>query len=108
MTAPSLEDFAVKLWWELDNFKIDNFCLLIDESKYKENGVEPSYGIDDEAVAADAQEAPSLEYPENMLLLLNKKVRTTDLFHLSRLSLYLMALLMKREITYYSVYAASP
>lgn len=73
MTAPSLEDFAVKLWWELNNFKIDNFCLLIDESQYKENGVEPSYGIDDEAVAADAQEAPSLEYPENMLLLLNKK-----------------------------------
>ena len=73
MTAPSLEDFAVKLWWELNNFKIDNFCLLIDESQYKENGVEPSYGIDDETVAADAQEAPSLEYPENMLLLLNKK-----------------------------------
>lgn len=73
MTAPSLEEFAVKLWWELDNFKLDNFCLLIDESQYKENDVEPSYEMPDKNGADDVLKPHSLEYPENMMLLLNKK-----------------------------------
>ncbi len=75
MTAPSLEEFAVKLWWELDNFKLDNFCLLIDESQYKENDVEPSYEMPDKNGADDVLKPHSLEYPENMMLLLNKKSR---------------------------------